>query len=316
MEVVSTAPISSKHTEALTARFPELKWHVFEGIEAARTALSTAEILITYGEDLTTGDVLLFEKLKWMYVISAGLEKVPLAEFDRQGVIITNARGIHAVPMAEHTLGVMLASARQTAQFVLNQSRHMWDRTIRLAELNGQTLGVVGAGAIGTEIARKARAFDMTILGLNTDGRHVEGFDRMYARERLQEMLPECDYVVVVTPLTPATRGMIGAGELAVMKNTAILINISRGPVLDTSALINALNTNRIAGACLDVFDIEPLPADSPLWGLSGVLITPHMSGRSPRYMDRALELFKRNYPAFATGRGEWVNRVNAGRGY
>lgn len=316
MEVVSTAPISSRHTEALTARFPELNWHVFEGIEAARPALCRAEILITYGEDLTPDDVPLFKKLKWMHVISAGLEKVPLVEFDRQGVIITNARGIHAVPMAEHTIGVMLASARQTAQFVLNQSRRMWDRTLRLAELNGRTLGIVGAGAIGKGIAGKARAFDMTILGLNTDGRHVEGFDRMYARGQLLDMLPDCDYVVVVTPLTPATRGMIGAEELAVMKNTAILINISRGPVLDTNALIDALKANRIAGACLDVFDTEPLPADSPLWNLPGVLITPHVSGRSPRYMDRALELFKCNYPAFVSGRGEWVNRVSPGRGY
>lgn len=316
MLVLSTAAIGPRHVDRMKDEFPELEFRVFDCLEPAKACFPEADILLTYGEDLTPHHVDELKRLKWVYVISAGVERVPLAELENRGVIITNARGIHATPMAEYTLGMMLAMARHSPEFHENQRSRVWDRTIRVSELSGKTVGIVGTGAIGKEIARKAAAFDMQVIGLNTGGTPEAGFDTVFPSPRLHDLLGQSDYVVICVPLTHQTRGLVGRAELNAMKPAGILINIARGAVVDENELASALREGRIGGACLDVYEKEPLPQSSPLWDLPNTLLTPHISGRSPMYIERAMELFRNNYALFRDGRTDLKNRIWASKGY
>lgn len=317
MKIVSSASISAKHITELKNKLGTLDISVYKQIREAEAELAEAEILITYGEDLTA-EVL--EKgckaLKWIMVVSAGLEKLPWNTLRERGILVTNARGIHKGPMSEYTLGVILQVARRSPELLIKQQQKNWDRTIRVDEIQGKTLGILGAGSIGQEIARKAKVFGMKTLGLNRSGKPVEHFDHIFSGEGLHQVLRESDYVVAVVPLTGETHHLLGTPEFGVMKESAYLINISRGDVVDEQALIAAIRAKRIAGAVLDVFSKEPLPVESPLWDLEGVLITPHLSGRSPLYMERAMEIFAHNLGVYLRGQGEMLNVIDLARGY
>lgn len=316
MKIVSSASISGKHIAKLQAQLGQLDISVYSSIVEAETELTEAEILLTYGEDLN-GDILKkCTKLQWIMVVSAGLERLPWDTLRQKKLLVTNARGIHRGPMSEYTLGVMLQLARRSQELFTLQQQKKWDRTIKVEEIQGKTLGVLGAGSIGQEIARKAKVFGMKTLGLNRSGRQIEYFDQIYPTIKLYELLEVCDYLVVVLPLTKETKHLLGVNEFARMKESAYLINISRGAVVDEQALIAAIRDKQIAGAVLDVFCQEPLPADSPLWDLDGVVITPHLSGRSPFYMERAMEIFVDNLTVFLQGYGEMRNIIDLSKGY
>ncbi|MRG29486.1 D-2-hydroxyacid dehydrogenase [Laceyella tengchongensis] len=316
VRVVSTAKISGKHQQAMTTDYPHVRFSFFDHIEQAATALPDAEVMITYGEDLDEERIAQCRQLRWIHVISAGLEKMPFQAISARGIRVTNARGIHAVPMSEYTLAVMLQITRRTDQLRDLQRDKRWDRTIRVGELAGQTLLVLGAGAIGQAIAQKAQAFAMTTIGVNTDGRETPHFDRMVSIGQLHLVLGLADFIVLTVPQTPETVGLIGREELRKMKPTATLINLARGAVVDEVALLDALRERTIAQAVLDVFQQEPLPAAHPFWELDNVILTPHLSGRSPRYMTRALEGFRRNLDAYLRGAKRMENEIDAEKGY
>lgn len=316
MRVVTTTNIGPHHVEHFKKRFPKVEFNVYNNIEEAMKSLPEAEILITFGEDLTADIINQATNLRWIQVISAGVELLPFAALQEKNIVVTNARGIHAIPMAEYTIGAILQHVRRFLPIRDNQRAKVWDRMIRTEEAFEKALGVVGTGAIGSEIARRAKAFGMKTLGLNRDGHPVEGFDQVYPRDELHALLAASDFIVVIVPLTEKTRHMIGAAEFAVMKPTALFINVARGPVVDEQALIDALRAEKIAGAVLDVFEQEPLPPESPLWTLPNVFITPHQSAKSPRYMERALRIFERNLQRYIQGDTEWENRVCLNRGY
>jgi phosphoglycerate dehydrogenase-like enzyme len=316
MTLVTTCPISEKHLVKIREIAPDLDIRVFPHIGEAVPALPSAEILITYGEDLTPEIIGTCRNLKWIHVISAGLERMPFPAIAERGILVTNARGIHVIPMAEYTMGLILMFSRRFVDLLRNQQDRTWDRTIRIDELYGQTLGVIGAGAIGTEIAKRAKAFGMRTLGVATSVREQEGFDQMFSRDQLDEVLRQSDYVVVIVPLTPQTDRMIGEREIGLLKKTAVLINIARGRVVDENALVDALVAGRIRGAGLDVFEQEPLPQDHPLWSLPNVVLTPHLSARSPKYMERALEIFRHNLAVRLSGTGELRNVIDPQKGY
>ncbi|MGZ4112019.1 MAG: D-2-hydroxyacid dehydrogenase, partial [Tumebacillaceae bacterium] len=269
------------------------------------------------GEDLTDEIIERCTALKWIQVISAGLELMPFAAIAKRGdILVTNARGIHILPMAEYALGMILLFSRRFLDMYQNQLQRNWDRSVRIDELGDQTLGVIGAGAIGSEIAKRAQAFGMHTLGVATTKREQPYFDEMFDRSEMDEVLKRSDFVVVVTPLTPQTEGLIGAREIGLMKQTAVLINIGRGQVVEEAALLHALQERTIRGAGLDVFVEEPLPADHPFWGLDNCVLTPHVSARSPKYMERAQEIFRRNLEAFLGGEGELINVIDVEKGY
>ena len=257
-------------------------------------------------------------KLKWIQFVSAGIERSITPELLRSPVLVTSASGIHATPIAEYVLGAMLALLKRFPSFLTNQQARRWQRHL-VAELRGRTVGVVGLGSIGSEVARLARAFGMTVLAARRSAiRRVPGtgdVDELFPPQELPLLLAASDFVVLSLPLTPETRHVIGEEELRSMKPTSYLINISRGAVVDEAALVKALKERWIAGAALDVFEREPLPQESELWGMDNVIITPHISGTSDKYNARITELFCENLRLYLSG-VPLLNLVDKERGY
>lgn len=317
MIVASSAAISERHQQRLSALFPQHSFLFCKDIGEVLDYRNEVEILLTYGEDLTAEDIEKFPRLKWIQVLSAGVERLPFQALETRNIWVTNARGIHRVPMSEYTLGLMLHHVRRFDTFFANQQKAVWDRSPRVDELAGKTVGILGAGAIGSEIARKAKIFDMKVIGLSRTGESQAYYDQLFGRDQLEIFLNQSDFVIVILPLTPETKGFLGERELKMMKKGSVLINIARGAVIEEEALIKALNEEWIAAAYLDVFIEEPLPETHPFWKLKNCWITPHVSGRSPHYMSRALEIFIRNLHLFQEGNHrEMENIIDLNRGY
>lgn len=260
-------------------------------------------------------------RLRWIQFLGAGIEGSLFPELLASDIILTNASGVHAIPIAEHVFGMMLMFARGLHRCVRQQMHAEWNRDgfrEQVRELHGATLGVVGLGAIGATVAERGKAFGMRVLATRRHPQQrPEYVDVLLPSSRLPELLRESEYVVLCVPLTRETRHLIGEAELRQMRCDSILINISRGAVVDQPALVRALQEGWIAGAGLDVFDPEPLPTDSPLWHLPNVIISPHVSGVTPYYGVRAAEIFLHNLHAFlADDLASMVNVVDQQEGY
>lgn len=240
-------------------------------------------------------------RLRWVHTISVGVEHVIFPGLAESDVILTNASGVFDIPIAETVLTYMLMVVKRMPEFLAQQRARRWQKQ-ELRELRGMTVGIVGLGSIGSEIARLCRPLGMRVLGLRRGGQPSHVADEVLPPERLSELLARSDFVVIAAPLTAETRGLIGAAELAAMKPDAWLINIARGPIVDEAALIEALQARRIGGACLDVFDEEPLPENHPLWGLDNVILTPHNSWSSPYIEERSIGLFLENLRRYVNG--------------
>lgn len=241
------------------------------------------------------------QSLRWMHTASAGVENLLSETIKARGITFTNSAGVHAIPIAEWVLHALLMIVKRGPQMLVAQHEQRWERDVEFDELGGKTLTILGAGGIGQEIARRAAGFGMRIRGVNRSGRAVEGFEQVVSGEQWRDLLPETDFLVIAAPLTAATKHLIGEHELEALPDHAWLINIARGAIVDEPALIAALQSGSIAGAALDTFEREPLPAESPLWTLPNVLISPHSSGSSPRSTDRVVDLFIDNLQRFVT---------------
>jgi phosphoglycerate dehydrogenase-like enzyme len=193
--------------------------------------------------------------------------------------------------------------------YIRNQEKAQWRTIFSGDDLEGRTLCIIGAGSIGTEIGKKAKAFDMRVIGLKRHPEPLESFDEVWGIDRLDEALPLSDYVVLITPLTPETHHLMGAEEFRAMKDTAVFINVSRGDTVDEQALISALEQKEIAGAVLDVFHTEPLPKESPLWAMENVMVTPHNAGPSTNSEQKTIRLLSDNIARFRNGR-ELINKI------
>ncbi len=243
-------------------------------------------------------------RCRWLLLLSAGYELLEQYGVS-PSVRVANAGSVWSPVVAEHTMALLLALARRLPAAFAAQTRSRWDDTIRreMGALTASTLVIVGMGSIGGEVARRARAFGMTIIGVSRSGRSHADADRMYPVSELREALAQADFVVVALPLSSGTKGIIGAGELAACASHVSLVNVGRGPVVDSVALEQALKAGVILGAGLDVTDPEPLPADSALWQLPNVIITPHLGGAAPaQYYRRLTEHVTRNVSAIAAG--------------
>lgn len=258
--------------------------------------------------------------LRWFQQWSAGadwlLRYPEAAEMD---FILTNTSGVHAIPVSEHILAFMLSFARGLHKAMRFKDQRRWGRPGRgeLFELAGRTVVLVGLGAIGSRTAKLAAALEMRVLGVrrNPSLGAVPGVEAVFGPDKLLDLLPQADFLVLAVPLTRETRGMIGERELRAMKPSAYLINVGRGGIVQEEALIRALREGWIAGAGLDVFEREPLPEDSPLWGMENVIITSHYSGNTPHYHKRAMEIFLDNLRCYKSGR-PMRNVVNKRLGY
>ena len=274
--------------------------------------LPDAEILLAF--QFPADALARAKRLRWIQLTSAGAEQLLPARAWLASVTVTNTRGIHVELMADYALGMIAMLQWDFPQALRDQQARTWEQRLVLP-LAGQILAVVGAGAIGSEIARRGEACGLHVIAVKRTPGPVAGAREVVTADRLDEVLPRADFVVLVVPITAETRYMIGEAQLRAMKRTARLINIARGSVVDEAALVRALREGWIAGAALDVFDEEPLPPTSPLWTLPNVVITPHVAGEPADYPQRVAEVFVANAHRFAAGE-PLRNVVDLTRGY
>ncbi len=243
-------------------------------------------------------------RLRWIQTSIAGLERAMFPELVLSPVMLTNMRGIYSDHIADHAYALLLALARGLPQFMRRQARHEWNtKGVRVVHLPEAILGIVGLGGIGRELARRAKASGMTVLAVDARPESSpEAVDELWPAERLRELLKRSDFVAVCAPHTPETERLLDREKLAWMKSSAYLINVSRGVIVELAALTEALRQGRLAGAALDVFETEPLPADHPLWELENVIITPHVAWMGPDSETRRLEVLRENLRRFTAG--------------
>lgn len=271
--------------------------------------VASVDGIVTY--DLDDDLLAAAANLRWIQCLSAGVDHYDLDDLEERGIALTNSSGIHAEPIAEQVLCYLLMFERGIVQGTRQQARNAWER-FEGGELRGKTVGIVGVGAIGTRVAEICSALGTTVLGTKRDtSERPAGVDELFAADDYHELLRRSDYVVLACPLTDETEGLLGGPEFRLMRSDTVLVNVARGGVVDEAALTRALQNRSIRGAALDVFDEEPLPADSPLWDLSNVVVTPHMAGSTPKKPQRWREILTQNYEALAVGDLEaMVNRV------
>ena len=288
--------------------------------------LPEAEVLCSYW--LPDNWLDLTPNLRWLQVAGAGVDGLPASVLlDAENpILITTAVGIHSLTVGEYVFGSMLMFNRSWPQMVHLQDRHIWPQNtnwykLERRELFEQTLGIVGLGHIGRRIAQLGKAFGMRVLATRrsvqeiTEPTDEANVDQLYPIKKLRAMLQQCDYIVLTVPLTPETVNLIGEAELRIMKSNAYLVNVARGHIIDEKALLHALEEHWIGGAGIDVTDKEPLPADSPLYRLPNVILTPHIAGESIYYGKRLTALFAENLRLYRADK-PLHNRYDPERGY
>jgi len=297
-----------EYRKALEPEFPELVVRACKTEQEVGDFIEKAEILLTFGlsDELIRKAV----ALRWIQALGTGVDSILALPSLQKSVLLTSTRGIHGPQMSEFAMLLMLALTRRFPDTVRNQDKAVWDRWP--AELLWQKkVGILGLGTVGEEIARKCKAFGMSVYAVNRSKKQLDVVGRFFGLEGLLTMAREVDYFIIVVPLTPDTRGMVGAEVLSAMKPTAFLLNLARGAVVDEKALIQALESGTIAGAALDVFNEVPLPQSHPFWKMRNVIVTPHVGGTSVSYVRQVLPIFRENLRRYLGGeRQKLINRV------
>jgi phosphoglycerate dehydrogenase-like enzyme len=286
---------SQECAAALEKRLPEHDVRVAHTTASERELIKQAVVAVGLhiDEELLEGA----ESLEYFAAASAGIGHLPMTELEARGVTVTNASGVHVPSIPEHVIGWMLTIGRRLDEGIRRQEKNQWQHFQAFGELKGSTVTVVGLGPIGDEIVKRLEPFGVNTIGVRytpskggpTD--EVIGFDD----SEFHEALSRSDYIVLACPLTETTRGLVDREALETLPADAVVINIGRGPIIDTDALVRTLRRNRIHKAALDVTDPEPLPVDHPLWDLDDVLITPHVSGYTNEYWDRIADIVADN---------------------
>ncbi|MBI3828437.1 MAG: D-2-hydroxyacid dehydrogenase [Planctomycetes bacterium] len=328
-KILMCLPVTAAELDKARREFPQFLW---VPSEKGRMEPQHADAAIVYGPprlDLIEGAT----AVKWVQSTSAGAEKIARSpQFQKGSFALTTAAGMHD-SCAEHALALLLALTRQVAWYARfsGEDRHAgkpgepkpYDHGIWAARknnpaprvLSGSTLGVLGLGAIGRRVAAAARALGMRVIGVSYYGRPVAEADETYPIAELDAQLPRFDVLVLVLPSSPETDGLLDAARIAKLPKHALVVNVGRGNAVDQLALLRALTEGRIAGAGLDVFEPEPLPADSPFYTLPNVVITPHVGGNRPDYNERAFEIFVDNLRRYVKG-DPLRHEVERGRAY
>jgi phosphoglycerate dehydrogenase-like enzyme len=291
-----------------------------ETVEAFERLAADAEVLFNWSG---SGDLLreVFRRcprLRWVHTRSAGIDNQLFPELVESSVPLTNGSQVFSPPLGEFALGAVIYFAQDFRRLIRCQAAGVWE-TGDIEEISGRTLGIAGYGDIGRAIATRAHALGMHILALRRGVPPPDQVDPLvdefFTPATRLAMMARCDYLAVSAPLTPETRGMIGAAELAALPAHAVVINVGRGPVIDEAALIDALAGNRIRGAALDVFDTEPLPAEHPFYRLENVLLSPHCADHTPDWLERAMQFFLEQFERFSKGEA-LLNVMDKRRGY
>ncbi len=295
--------IRTQYYNGIAQTFPELNVNIVSTVADADPYLADADIIVTHGPHLEDKADHVFAnapKLKWVQGIGTGVDNIADRSALRDDVIVTNIHGVHGAPMSEAAMLLMLALSRKLPRSLENKSQHKWDNwPSRL--LSEKTVGIFGMGSIAEAMAPRFKAFNMTVLGITSAVREVVGFDRVYDKSKLIEVMRELDYFIVLTPYNPQTHHIIDAKVLGAMGPDSYLINLARGGVVDETALLSALRSKQIAGAALDVFAQEPLKPDNPLWDLDNVIITCHQAATHDNSARNNLPTIQENIRRFLT---------------
>ena len=298
----------ARYKAMLLERFPQLTINVVGHHNDVGPYIADTDILLCFSPPMADHVVRDAPKLKWIQALGTGVDNIVDLPSLGKEVVVTNIRGIHGAPVSEATIAFMLSLARDLPRSVRAQENAKWERWPSQL-LSGKTVGILGVGLIAEYLAPICKTFHMTVVGISGSPRAAPGFDRMVTRGELMKVAGELDYLVVLAPLTPETRNIVGAKLLAAMKPTAYLVNVARGGVVDEPALIKALEAGQIAGAGLDVFSQEPLPPDNPLWKTKNLTIFSHLGGYSQGYEDRAMPTIAGNMAKFLAG--DLKNMIN-----
>jgi phosphoglycerate dehydrogenase-like enzyme len=307
--------------EKLRADFPQIEVMHVASRDSAERHLRDCEILFAFA--LRPEQFRLAQNLRWIHAPTAAVHQLLFPELVGSDVVLTNAREVHGPVVAEHVIALVFALAKKIPQAVRMQQKHFWGKSeiwnegARPRELAGATLGLIGPGSIGRTVARTASALGMRVIAVreHPEKDKPEGVAAVYAPAEMNKLLSQSDFVVMAAPLTGETRGLINAERLVAMRSDAYLINVGRGSQVDEVALVDALRSRRIAGAALDVFEQEPLPAESPLWDLENLLITPHTASLTEKLWQRHYEVFSGNLRRYLA-RQPLLFTVDKQRGY
>jgi phosphoglycerate dehydrogenase-like enzyme len=291
------------HLHMLDQFRPSVTIEISNRLETLKEAAPKADVILNamLEADLLHEIFPLAQRLRWLHSLSTGVENLLSPAIIASPVPVTNARGVFRRPLAEFAIAACLFFAKDLRRLVHNQEAGVWQQ-FDIEEIHGRVMGIAGYGEIGRACAEKAHALGMKILALRRrTGLSAEDplLEAVFPPERLREMLAASDYVVLSMPETSATRGLIGEAELSAMKQTAVLINVGRGSLIDETALVKALQENRIRGAALDVFQCEPLPPGHPFYSLKNLLLSPHAADHTTNWLERAMRRFVENFTRF-----------------
>jgi phosphoglycerate dehydrogenase-like enzyme len=293
--------IRMQYYKGLREAFPEMSIDLVDHHSKVDPYIGSADILLTFGAHMADHVLEKAKKLRWIQALGTGVDGIVDRPPFRKGVLVSNMHGLHGDSVPEAAIMLMLALARDLPRALRQRNARKWERYPSQL-LKGKTVGIFGVGAIARSLAPKCRSFGMTVVGITSAPRAMEGFDRMVHRDDLESAVRELDFLVLLTPYTPETHGIVGAKMLAAMKPSAFLVNLARGGIVDEDALVGALREKRLAGAALDVFAAEPLPEDHPLWSMDNVIVTPHLGGFHDQYAEEALPTVVENFRKFLAG--------------
>lgn len=287
---------------AVRKAFPQEIIRDARNVADALGQCADCDVLVAMAHEVTDELVGRMPRLRYICAMSAGTERVDSLKELKPEVLITSGRGIHGPQMSELAFMSMISLSREFPRMLRNQERHIWERWPQKL-LWGKTAVLVGIGPIAEELAARCAAFGIRVIGISDARTEAPHFEYLVPRARLRDAAAEADFIIVLVPLSSQTHHMINDDVLGAMKKTGILINLARGPVVDEKALVKALQEGRIGGAALDVFELEPLPPDNPLWDMPNVIVTPRVGGMSDVYSEQILPLIVHNLRCFLDGR-------------
>ena len=292
---------------ALRKRFPHIQFIYATTPEERAAGLKDADAAYTW--ILNADELADAKKLRWVHTSAVAVETLCLREMFARSILVSNTRGVQAIPIAEHVMAVLLALSKQIPFVLENQAQARWAQNDFTGDrlpwlLNGRTLGLIGVGTIGSEVAKRAQAFGMRVIAMRRRPAYgvIGHVEQIYGLPDLSDFLAQCHALVIAAPLTPETNGLMGAAQFAQLPKGAVVINVGRAKIIDTDALIAALTRGHLGGASLDVFPQEPLPSEHPLWKTPNVLLTPHTSGFRRGHWDEVIELFGDNVERWLKG--------------
>lgn len=315
--IVFSRKLADTYQDRIIEKFPNEHFIYCDTLEEVNTYIQDTEVYVTFGSDINEEFIKKAMHLKWIHVLSAGIDNLPIESIQKRGILVTNVRGIHKIQMSEYAISMLLQVYRQGKAVIKNEENQVWDKhAVALREITGKTMVVVGTGAIGSEVARLGKAFRMNTIGVSRSGRNVEHFDKNYKISELNQALTQADFVISVLPSTEETKDIFRYEQFKAMPNHTVFLNMGRGNAVMEEDLLKAIREKEIEHAVLDVVKEEPLPKGHPFWTEENITLTPHISGISPEYNNRALDIFEENLQVYRRDGNNYMNRIDLTRGY